>query len=595
MIDLLIDRVGNINVFNILNSGQYYSEANIQSAIDTDLIAEYIKEIVNLSRLSNQFNTIEKKSIEIKPELLKELKNISETFFEQFFPESIATKLRNTSEKYLHFSIDSSLSDIPWELLYNGDCFLSDKFYIGRTVKGTKQNNSEIKNQILKMLIIADPTEDLEWAQKEGETLFRSLKEKIPPSKLHIEFIAGKQITKLKLLSLIRDKHIIHYSGHLFFSEDPQENGWLLSDDKILKAREIRNSAFTNILVFSNSCNSSKAPNKVKKSQDNINDFASSFLLSGIKNFIGTKWEVADNERTLDFTTRFYLCLFNEKSIGESLHSAREFARKNYSELDLTWANYSLYGNPTDRIVSKLNHAKPKVIDPSFIKKAYPFPIAITYSKFMDLSLDTEINIRMNALIQCFQTFSYFIAFIVFNEHHERSFHYQETESEMTLTKLWDRIFQNITDFKKLQLSMFIESMINTFFSNREFIYKIIGWIDSYKNNLLLKESLEGYLITTEYYYENLLVELSELESFHFIFLPKNKQKIILLNGISPIEINLNTNHRQFTEEELSQEFLLLNVNKNTVLKLRNKFVNTELFLNSTEEIFLNQNVLISE
>ena len=50
MIDLLIDRVGNVNIFNFLNSGQFHSESHIQSSIDSDLISEYVKEIENLKK-----------------------------------------------------------------------------------------------------------------------------------------------------------------------------------------------------------------------------------------------------------------------------------------------------------------------------------------------------------------------------------------------------------------------------------------------------------------------------------------------------------------------------------------------------------------
>ena len=47
MIDLLIDSVGNVNIFNFLNSGQFHTESHIQSSIDSDLIFEYVKEIVD--------------------------------------------------------------------------------------------------------------------------------------------------------------------------------------------------------------------------------------------------------------------------------------------------------------------------------------------------------------------------------------------------------------------------------------------------------------------------------------------------------------------------------------------------------------------
>ncbi len=569
MIDILIDRVGNVNVFNILNSGQYYSEANIQSAIDSDLISEYVKEIINLSKLSNQISGNQNKNFEIKPEILQDLKNISETFYEQFFPESISKKLKSTNEKFLHFSIDNSLSDIPWELLYDGECFLSDRFYIGRTVKGTKANTSLNTSNHLKMLIIADPTEDLEWAQKEGELIFRTLKEKISPSKLHIEFIAGKQITKLKLLSLIRDKHIIHYAGHLFFSDDPLENGWLLSEEKVLKAREIKNSAFSTNLIFSNSCNSSKSANLKMDNADLIHDFASSFLLSGIKNFIGTKWEVVDNDKTIDFTIRFYLSLFSDKTIGESLSIAREFARKNYGTLDLTWANYSQYGNPSDSILTKQAYSKTKIIDPEEIKKNYPTPIAYTYSKFMELSLDISIYERLKALVYSFQSFSFFMSYIILNEHKGRDLNlHLVNEKVETLRGVWDLIFHCITDFKKLQLSMFIESMTNVFFSNREFIFKIINWFDKFDKAELSEESLEGYLVTSEYYFENLLVELSEIEKFQFIYYPKDKNEFIILTGIKPEILKKNSNQTRYNSLDKLSEYILLNTSKNSILNL---------------------------
>lgn len=570
MIDILIDRVGNVNVFNILNSGQYYSEANIQSAIDSDLISEYVKEIINLSKLSNQISGNQNNNFEIKPEILQELKNISETFYEQFFPESISNKLKNTNEKFLHFSIDNSLSDIPWELLYDGECFLSDRFYIGRTVKGTKSSISINSSNNLKMLIIADPTEDLEWAQKEGELIFRTLKEKISPSKLHIEFIAGKQITKLKLLSLIRDKHIIHYAGHLFFSDDPLENGWLLSEEKVLKAREIKNSAFSTNLIFSNSCNSSKSANLNMNNSDQIHDFASSFLLSGIKNFIGTKWEVVDNDKTIDFTIRFYLSLFSDKTIGESLNIAREFARKNYGILDLTWANYSQYGNPSDLILTKQSQSKTKIINPEVIKKNYPTPIAFSYSKFMELGLDVPILDRLKALVFSFQSFSFFMSYIVLNEHQQRDLNLVlEKEKVKTLKEVWDLIFHCITDFKKLQLSMFIESMTNVFFSNREFIYKIIDWFDKFEKSELAEESLEGYLVTAEYYFENLLVELSEIEKFQFLFFPKNKNEYVIFTGVKPEILKKSSNDIKYNSDEKNLEYILINTTKNTILHLQ--------------------------
>ncbi|MBK8394544.1 MAG: CHAT domain-containing protein [Leptospiraceae bacterium] len=571
MIDLLIDRVGNVNIFNFLNSGQFHTESHIQSSIDSDLIFEYVKEIENLSKLSNNFLSNHEANFRVKPDVLKELKILGETFYDQFFPSPISDSLRSTSEKYLHFNVDSSLAEIPWELLYDGDCFLSDRFLIGRTVKGSKTFLQEENNQKLKMLIIADPTEDLEWAQKEGEVLFQILKEKVPSSVLDIEFIAGAQISKLKLLSMIRGKNIIHYAGHLYFSEDPMENGWLLSGGKILKAREIKNSAFSTNLVFSNSCNSSRSAG-LKNDKNIMNDFASSFLMSGIMSFIGTKWEVADNEHTLDFTIRFYLSLFSDKSLGESLHIAREFARKNYDPLDLIWANYSLYGHPDRIILNKSDNHRNKIIDPFLIRKSYPTPIAVSYAKFIADERTNSSENKMKSFIESFEEFSKLIGVIVLSDHKYKSLNQTyEQVSELNLTIWWDLIFKSMLDFKKLQITMVVESFLVVLFSNKDLIYKIINWIAKFRSGVLDSESLEGYLITSQYYYENLLVELNEFEKCYIFYISNDSDKHHLFYGYNKKETEIDSSQFGFflnRLEEFRGKIVLLNKNKRSILPL---------------------------
>ncbi|MBL0266282.1 MAG: CHAT domain-containing protein [Leptospiraceae bacterium] len=571
MIDLLIDRVGNVNIFNFLNSGQFHSESHIQSSIDSDLISEYVKEIENLSKLSNNFLSNHESNFRVKPDVLKELKILGETFYDQFFPGSISDNLRTTTEKYLHFNIDSSLAEIPWELLYDGDCFLSDRFLIGRTIKGSKTFLQETTNQKLKMLIIADPTEDLEWAQKEGETLFQVLKEKVPSSVLDIEFIAGSQITKLKLLSMIRGKNIIHYAGHLFFSSDPMENGWLLSGDKILKAREIKNSAFSTNLVFSNSCNSSRSPG-LKNPKNIMNDFASSFLMSGIMSFIGTKWEVADNATTLDFTIRFYLSLFSDKSLGESLFIAREYARKNYDPLDVIWANYSLYGHPDRIILNKSNNHRNKIIDPLMIRKSYPTPIAVSYANFIAHERSDTSENKMKAFIESFEEFSKLIGVIVLSDHKYKALNQNfERVNEFNLGIWWDLIFKSILDFKKLQITMVIESFLVVLFSNKDLIYKIINWIEKFRTGVLDVESLEGYLITSQYYYENLLVELNEFEKCYIFFISNDSDRHHLFYGYNKKEMEVDSSQFAFFVNRIDEfrgKVVLLNKNKKAILPL---------------------------
>lgn len=539
MINLIIDRVGNVNVFNVLEGNTPGTESHLQSVMDDDLILEYHSEIENLVRVSNAVQTTNNKKAVLNTDILNELQVLGETFFHQFFPAEISDRLKLATDKSIHFNIDPRLAVIPWELLHDGNCFLADKFHMGKTIRGGFHSSTNSGKEKLKMLIIADPTEDLPWAQKEGEELFRILSDKVSPARLEIEFIGGKQITKLKLLSLIKNKNIIHYSGHLFFANDPLENGWLLSGNKILKAREIKNSGISTDLVFSNSCLSST--NVQKELNTNImNNFAGSFLMSGIKTFMGTNWEILDNENTIDFTIRFYTYLFSDKTIGESLFLTREYARRNYDINDLTWANYSLYGNPDFTILQNPENdpSSQKIINPSFIINFYPTPIARSYQKFLNSQKENLPMIQqMVLLIQCFEEFTKILGSIVFSDHKYHGLGKQfpqNADDALPLNKWWDLIYSCLWDFKKLKLTPQLESLIDILNSNKEVVMKILNWTYLFIEGKIEKSSWESYLITYQYFYENFLVELTEFEKINIFLVSENSNHHYFFRGLKP-------------------------------------------------------------
>lgn len=539
MIDLFIDRVGNVNIFNILDSSSSNSPSHVQSIVDSDLIFEYIKEVESIAHLSRTLHTFQKEKNQ--KDLLFDLKSLGETFFDQFFPVEVASTLKYTNERYLHLNLDLGLKDIPWEMLHDGNQFLGDKFFIGKSVKGSSPSNMNEELKKVKMLIIADPNEDLDWAQREGEELYNILKEKISPNILDLHFISGSGITKLKLLGQIKGKNIIHYAGHLFFSEEASENGWLLSQNKVLKAREIVNSGFAANLVFSNSCQSSKSTVLQTPDSSLMNFYAGSFLSSGISAFIGTNWEVADNERTIDFTKRFYLNLFSGKSIGESLFLAREFARRNYGSNDFTWANYVLHGYPSNILLVSRKDAGQKVINLEIIRKFFPVNIAKTYLDFSNRDQFKESPKKLyDEIIQSFLEFSKIIGLIIFSDHIQKTPGKLELsfEEEDFLKKWWEMIYICMTNFKKLEISMIMNSLMEVLSTHRDLINKLISWIEINSTQDLTDEVIQGYLVTFQYYYENILMELNEFESINIFYFPNNSDKYISLCGYESKEFS---------------------------------------------------------
>lgn len=568
MLNLIIDRVGNVNIFNFLDSNSIGPESHIHSKMDTDLILEFLREVESVSRISRTFLTASVVRSEVKPDILRDLKAIGETFFDQFFPAEIANKIRSSSDRFLHFNIDQGLKDIPWELLYDGREFLADKFFIGRTVKGAARQFKEEGTKKMKMLIIADPTEDLEWAQREGETLFQVLREKISSNNLELQFVAGRQITKLKLLSMIKGKNIIHYAGHLFFSEDALENGWLLSDGKVLKAREISNSGTSASLVFSNSCQSSRS---AEISPSIMSYFAGSFLLSGIKCFVGTNWEIADNERTLDFTIRFYQTLFQHKSVGEALYFAREFARRNYESWDLTWANYTLHGSPALLMSPKGSESRSKASSFDMIQFSYPMPIAKSFMKFVSEDKSgSDALVLLKLLAKAFEDFSKMTGAVIFSDHSRQSLGKISVpeDKEIGIRKWWDMIYAAMWDFKKLEISMVMGSMMDILYTHRDMINKIVDWIDKLQKGQLEEEFIQGYLVTFQYYFENILLELREFEETQLCYIPPNSHEYFSFSGTEPKYLSVLQDFNPEQAAEMKEKVIFYHKSTNIYVEL---------------------------
>ncbi|MGE8721407.1 CHAT domain-containing protein [Leptospira terpstrae] len=537
MFSLIIDRVGNVNIFNVLEDNLPVEESHIQSTLDDDLIFEYLGEVERLVHVSQ--SVLSNPNQILNADILQDLKVLGETFYQQFFPISIIEKLKNTTKHSIHFNIDPALALVPWELLHDGTSFLSDKFRIGKTIRGGLHRPTHQENRKIKMLIIADPTEDLPHAQKEGEVLFSVLSQKVPTHLLELEFIGGKQVTKLKLLSLIKDKHIIHYSGHLHFSDDSLENGWLLSDGKVLKAREIKSTGIDTDLVFSNSCMSAKAAGK-KLNTNIMNQYAGAFLTAGIKTFVGTNWEILDNERTIDFTVRFYTFLFSDKSVGESLFLSKEFARRNYHANDLTWANYALYGNPDFSLFVKerKNFHSAKILNPTTVLEFYPTPIAVAYSKFINTSKSKSIDKNnLLSLAKLFEAISQVVGMMVFSDHSAHAMNKSipnNPDDAVSLRKWWELVYGCVWDFQKLKISSILEMALPVLHEQKETIFKIVGWMESWERDEIKEEEIESYQIILQFFVENMLLEFSELEKVSILLVSENHNPHFYFKGIKP-------------------------------------------------------------
>lgn len=548
ILSIIIDRVGKINVFNIIQGRLPSQDTHLQTIVDDDLISEFLAEIERLSRISNSISDHGgAPSIDVSGELRK----IGETFFHQFFPEPIQERLKKMDRGNLFMHVDYSLRNIPWELLHDGSCFLGDKFFVGKNVAGLWVDYNRRERDHLRVLIIADPTEDLEWARIEGEGLYESLNAEVSADRLDVHLMVGKRITKLSLLNALKDRDVIHYAGHVYYSEDHRESGWLLYGDKILRAREIEKAGITPDLVFSNSClsypaGSNSPSDKPVDMSSRFNDLAGAFLKAGIANYIGTNWEIRDNRRTYDFALHFYRSIFEGKSVGESLFDARLHARRSFPSFDLTWANYLLHGYPDTHIIRKTNKrvydASRNILLSKQIAGDYPSPVARQYESFLKYAEGTpdfrEILLRLigvqDATIRT-------IGAIVFGNYQYLGMkgEFPPRDRETTIKSWTDSIFDVLTNMSAVQMELVAAGMIESLYHHRESIYKMLNWASDIRENRIPEEDYSSYSVTFQYLLDNLLGDLSMLRRNHLVYIPLEGDTATKLHGVKNEEFRI--------------------------------------------------------
>lgn len=543
---IIIDRVGQTNVFNVIQESGVSNPAlkgneRLQSVIDDDLIAEYLEELGRIANISRSLSSLPRGSEEHHAlifqhlNLTSKLREIGEALFRQFFPPPLQEFIRDAQQNYLYFHVDAALASLPLEILHDGSAFLWEKFYVGKAIKGQDIAQSDFHpREIINMLVIADPCEDLDWARREGELLFEHLGAFVSPKKINLTLIGGKTVTKLNLLNSILDKDIIHYAGHLHYSGTADENGWLLADGKILYAREFKMSGAQPKLIFCNSCLSGRADEHVADAAWYA-QFAAAFIRAGRTSYVGTNWELPDRQPTLEFTTQFYDNIFLGKSLGEALQQSRLHAREHFSLNDLTWASYLLMGNPMQtvfRTESLLPDVTRHMLEPEDVISNYPYPIAEAFEKFHIVMLqhgDQRASGGKPAVEALFYLFSqcvFFLAGLVLANYRIFNFPKPIAFPFPSVEKTLASLFSALGAIRAIKTHPLAVNLLETLYIHKDNLEKLALMRKKFRSANFRESELDTYAITVQYLVEALLIDLDFLRhyGFYLIVAPGHRQ-----------------------------------------------------------------------
>jgi hypothetical protein len=170
-----------------------------------------------------------------------------------------------------------------------------------------------------------------------------------------------KPADRLEVLSLLLsgDFDLVHYAGHGDFDpEQPSRVGWVFARG-LLTPGEIGRLERVPAVIVSNACLSGRTsfvldgarrPDEAKTEAGLLPSLADEFFKLGVRNYVGTAWEVNDIGAEL-FSRAFYTALLEGESFGESVRRAREVLWHERETYGALWAAYQHYGDPASTAV----------------------------------------------------------------------------------------------------------------------------------------------------------------------------------------------------------------------------------------------------
>ena len=310
----------------------------------------------------------------------------------QDLQNSLSSELAASGDRDLHMllQIPQQLMRYPWELMHDGQDWLSERYALGRQIfmeQSAVRWSAERRTGGVRVLIIGDPIlqseqpfRQLPGARDEAEhvaALFERLQEQVGVAlefdrrrDAHIHQVVTRDDCRRWLRSGAYD--IIHFAGHAFFDpEEPLRSGWVLSDGP-LWAQEIRNTLMRSAppwLVYANACEAGMdEARSLPKYQGDVHGLASAFVNKGVGAYIAPLWPI-DDGMAMKLAADFYTLMALERmTVGEALCHAKRRAKKAVlgngdardalvtvpANMGLSWASLVLYGDPTQTLVQQL-------------------------------------------------------------------------------------------------------------------------------------------------------------------------------------------------------------------------------------------------
>ena len=275
--------------------------------------------------------------------------------------EAIAAGLQGCAGSHLVVVHDAEASRIPWETLCLGGKFPAlqggmSRRYIAANLSVAKWLEARREDEWLDVLLVVNPTEDLDGAKEEGKRVQALLGGR---QRVRLTRIEGESATRARLRAEFGSGKydILHYAGHAYFDPARVARSGVLCADGPLTGAELAELGSLPGLVFFNACESARVRKRMVDKGRHVTrnlreriersvGLAEAFLRGGVANYIGTYWPVGDAS-----AKEFADVLYGALLAGETLADAIRKGRSKVAAIKSPdWADYIFYGSADFRV-----------------------------------------------------------------------------------------------------------------------------------------------------------------------------------------------------------------------------------------------------
>ncbi|MFH1313453.1 MAG: CHAT domain-containing protein [Candidatus Eisenbacteria bacterium] len=245
-------------------------------------------------------------------------------------------------DTYLLFKIDGALAYVPFEMLYDGEEFLSHRFAMARAIytEDAQAPKDAEKAPPYRVVVLGDPSEDPSISRDVEEEI-DAIKGVLKQSKeFSLRIATGSEVDMKFILSALPGSTVFHFSGHGEVSADEGHTGIRLKNGDVLSGMALRGLQDPPTIAFFNMCAAAS-----REAWRGSLGLIETLLRRGTKACVASLWDLRSKSATL-LASRLYEYLLRNETFGHALRKARLDVAHAFGTHDPTWAAYTLYGDP---------------------------------------------------------------------------------------------------------------------------------------------------------------------------------------------------------------------------------------------------------